>query len=55
MNFSLMYLLAPVASGAGGGASMPLISRLLSDEFLLKMGAPGELQQQCLLTLMTAC
>lgn len=46
VNFSLMYLLAPTAAaaaGAGGAAaaSQSLLVRLLSDEFLVKWGAPG--------------
>lgn len=42
MNFSLMYLLAPTAAAAAGGAaSMGLIQRLLSDDLLRSWGAPG--------------
>jgi hypothetical protein len=46
VNFSLMYLLAPTAAaaaGVGGAAvaSQSLIVRALSDEFLVKWGAPG--------------
>lgn len=39
-----MYLLAPTAAAAGAGgaaASQSLIIRALSDEFLVKWGAPG--------------
>jgi hypothetical protein len=45
VNFSLMYLLAPTAataSAAGAAAgSSSLLARLLSDDLLLKWGAPG--------------
>jgi hypothetical protein len=46
VNFSLMYLLAPTAAAAAGVggtavASQSLIVRALSDEFLVKWGAPG--------------
>lgn len=41
VNFSLMYLLAPTAAAAGTVAGQSLLVRLLSDEFLVKWGAPG--------------
>lgn len=41
VNFALMYLLAPTASAAAAGASQGLIARLLSEQTLLKLGAPG--------------
>jgi Protein RETICULATA-related len=42
VNFALMYLLAPTASAAAGGAAgRSLLVRALSDEFLVKWGAPG--------------
>lgn len=42
VNFSLMYLLAPTAAAAGSSvAGQSLLVRALSDEFLVKWGAPG--------------
>ncbi|KAF6258155.1 hypothetical protein COO60DRAFT_1152802 [Scenedesmus sp. NREL 46B-D3] len=41
VNFALMYLLAPTAAAAGGVASQSLLVRALSEEFLVKWGAPG--------------
>lgn len=43
VNFSLMYLLAPTAAAAAGSsvAGQSLLVRALSDEFLVKWGAPG--------------
>lgn len=42
VNFALMYLLAPTAAvAAGGAASQSLLVRALSEEFLVKWGAPG--------------
>lgn len=43
MNFALMYLLAPTAAAvAGGTAGQSLLVRALSEEFLVKWGAPGQ-------------
>lgn len=45
VNFALMYLLAPTAAAAGGAAAgQSLLVRALSEEFLVKWGAPGEQQ-----------
>lgn len=44
VNFALMYLLAPTASAgaaAAGAASQGLVARLLSEETLRGLGAPG--------------
>jgi hypothetical protein len=41
VNFALMYLLAPTAAAAGGAAGKSLLVRALSEEFLVKWGAPG--------------
>jgi hypothetical protein len=41
VNFALMYLLAPTAAAAGGAAGQSLLVRALSEEFLVKWGAPG--------------
>lgn len=41
VNFALMYLLAPTAAAAGGAVGQSLVVRALSEEFLVKWGAPG--------------
>ncbi|KAL4452239.1 hypothetical protein ABPG75_007901 [Micractinium tetrahymenae] len=40
VNFSLMYLLAPVASAAGAGAKLGLVQKIFGEHYLAKWGAP---------------
>lgn len=40
INFSAVYLLAPVAAGAGGAAQASFLTKLFGDHYLLKWGAP---------------
>lgn len=42
INFSAVYLLAPVAAGAGGAAQASFLTKLFGDHYLLKWGAPSE-------------
>ncbi len=42
VNFSLMYLLAPVASAAGAGAKLGLVQKIFGEHYLAKWGAPSE-------------
>lgn len=40
VNFSLMYLLAPVAAAPGGAATAGLVQRVFGDYYLKGWGAP---------------
>ncbi len=40
VNFSLMYLLAPVAAGPGGAATAGFVQRVFGDFYLKGWGAP---------------